>query len=183
MIEALQQAAVLADPLNFWIICLVVAVLAGFLLRLGLNGFWRLRTVVDTPTARVRSAPQGYVELTGLSLPYRGSVRAALTGLPCLWYRFKIEEKRGTGKSRRWVTVESGEADSPFLLDDGTGRCLVEPNGAELHCRGRLGASTHLVKGKNRSACKSHLGGLGMASRGLPGAGRRSSAGPARERL
>lgn len=137
MIEALRQAAVLADPAAFWIACLGATVGAGFALRQGLKGFWRLRLVTDTPTAKVRSAPQGYVELIGRALPHRESIQAALTHLPCLWFRFKIEEQRGSGKNKHWVTVESGEADRPFLLDDGTGRCLVEPSGAELHCRAK----------------------------------------------
>lgn len=135
MIEDLRQAAILADPLGFWIFALVAAVAAGFSLHAGLKGFWRLRLIADTPTAKIRSAPQGYVELTGQASPYREPVQAALTRLPCLWYRFRIEEKRGSGKNSRWVTIDSGEADRPFLLDDGTGRCLVEPAGAELHCR------------------------------------------------
>ena len=137
MIESLRQTVLLADPVAFWVLCLVVTVVASIALRTGLNGFWRLRLVADTPTARIRSAPQGYVELSGQALPHRSPLGAVLTGLPCLWYRFKIEERRGSGKNRRWATVESGEASSPFLLQDGTGCCLVEPAGAELHCRAK----------------------------------------------
>ena len=135
MIEALQQTAVQADPIGFWVFALAAAVIAGLVLRLGLRAFWRLRLIADTPTAKIRSAPQGYIELSGQVLPHRDLVQAALTRLSCVWYRFKIEEKRGSGKNSHWATVESGEADRPFLLDDGTGRCLVEPSGAELHCR------------------------------------------------
>ncbi len=137
MIETLQQLAASSDPIAFWITSGVLAALAAFSLRTGLDGFWRLRLVTDTPTAKIRSAPQGYVELTGQALPYQSPAAAELTGLPCVWYRFKVEERRRSGKNNHWVTVESGEADKPFLLDDGTGRCLVEPAFAELHCRAK----------------------------------------------
>jgi len=160
MIETLHQAAVLSDPGKFWVACLIASGFAGFALYLGLRGFWRLRLIADTPTAKIRSAPQGYVELTGQALPHRASLNAVLTGLPCLWYRFKVEEHRRSGKTSHWVTVESGEADSSFLLDDRTGRCLVEPGGAELHCRAKdtwYGSHRRAPKPLHRSWL--HLGG------------------------
>lgn len=123
--------------LPFWLVSM--ALLAGglLLLRLGTRAFWRLRTLTDTPTARIQSAPQGYVELIGLALPHGGPARAPLTRTPCLWYRYRIEEQRRSGRGQRWVTLEDGESEAPFLLDDGSGRCLVEPRGAHLHSRRR----------------------------------------------
>ena len=137
MIQTLQQLAVFSDPISFWITSAILAAIAAFGLRAGLDGFWRLRLVTDTPTARIRSAPQGYVELTGHALPYQKPMAARLTGLPCVWFRFKVEERRRSGKNSHWVTIEKGDAGKPFLLVDGTGRCLVEPAAAELHCRAK----------------------------------------------
>lgn len=137
MVEILRQAAIDSAPVVFWLTSTVLAVVAAFALRKGLDGFWRLRLVHDTPTAKIRSAPQGYVELTGHALPHGSHINAALTGLPCVWFRFKVEERRRSGKTHHWFTVESGAADKPFLLEDHTGRCLVEPAGAELHCRSK----------------------------------------------
>jgi hypothetical protein len=56
--------------------------------------------------------------------------RAPLTGITCTWWRYKIEE-RGFAR-RSWSTVDSGTSETPFLLDDGTGSCLVDPRGAEV---------------------------------------------------
>jgi hypothetical protein len=135
MIEALRLSAARADPVHFWIFGVVVAVLAVIFLRRGLDAFWRLRTIADTPTARIRSAPQGYVELCGRVLAHGDLVTAPLTGIACVWYRFKVQERRGSGKNTRWVTLHQGKADRPFLLEDETGRCLVEPAGADIHSR------------------------------------------------
>lgn len=52
--------------------------------------------------------------------------------MPCAWWRYKIEERRSTGRSRAWSTVQSDTSAEPFLLDDGTGRCLIDPRGAEV---------------------------------------------------
>lgn len=146
MNETLQHLAGGYIAIEFWLTVLVLAPLAVYLLRRGLDAFWRLRTVSDIPTARIRSAPQGYVELQGWALPRRNPVLGPLTGSPCVWYRFEVEERRRSGKNNSWVTVDRGEANAPFLLDDGTGRCLVLPAGADLHCRAKdvwHGASRH----------------------------------------
>lgn len=124
-----------SDSAGFWIGALIGLGIGGLLLHQGLTAFWRLRLIHDTPTARVRSAAQGYVELIGQALPLRALVPAHLTGIPCCWYRWRIEEQRSSGRSREWVTIEQGEAEHPFLLDDGTGRCIVEPKGASIRCR------------------------------------------------
>jgi hypothetical protein len=52
--------------------------------------------------------------------------------MPCTWWRYKIEERRYSGRSRSWSTVESDTSSVPFLLDDGTGHCLIDPRGAEV---------------------------------------------------
>ncbi len=104
---------------------------------IGLTSFWawyanlkRHRTVADTPTSRIASAPQGYIELVGRGRqpPGMGLV-SPLTGLPCLWYRYRIERKNGD----RWEYVESGISHDTFGVDDGSGLMLVDPEGAEIH--------------------------------------------------
>lgn len=90
----------------------------------------RLRAVRDTPTSRIASAAQGYVELIGrgkqLSDP---PLLSKLSALPCLWYRYKIERKNAKNE---WSTQDSGESNDPFLIEDDSGRCVVDPSGAEI---------------------------------------------------
>ena len=113
---------------EFWFLAAaaVAAALAGFYFAFRHLG--RARLVEDTPTARIRSAPQGYVELEGEVKAGGEAVIAPLTQSPCCWYRFKIE-RRG---DKKWSTVEQGTSEVPFVLDDGTDRCLVDPHGAEV---------------------------------------------------
>jgi hypothetical protein len=102
------------------------------------------RTIVDTPTSRIRSAAQGYVELSGRGvLPADSRNKGPLTGLPCTWWRYKIEDRgrrsrfpylstSNLGDPRSWSCVDSGTSTEPFVLDDGTGQCLIDPRGAEV---------------------------------------------------
>lgn len=102
----------------------------------GLSSFWawhvnlkRYRTVADTPTSRIASAPQGYVELVGRGRqPPGGTLLSPITGLPCLWYRYRVERLN----DKRWEHVESQVSHDTFGVDDGSGRVLVDPDGAEI---------------------------------------------------
>lgn len=124
---------------------------AGAVLLLGLLALvcawlaWRtlhrLRLIADTPTAKARSAHQGYVELEGIARPMDDApLRAPLSHLPCCWYRYRVEEletMRGArGETvRRWRVVDDGASTDTFWLDDGTGRVAIDPEGAELRVR------------------------------------------------
>jgi hypothetical protein len=107
----------------------------------GLYGFWfgfralsKSRALQNTATARIRSAAQGYAEFNGVgAMPPRVSCKGPLTGLPCTWWTYKIEERGDApGRRRGWHTIDSMTSETPFLLDDGTGKCLVDPRGAEV---------------------------------------------------
>lgn len=113
-----------------------------FLIGLGGAAFWfvwnrwrRARLIDDVPTARIRSAPQGYTELHGRAVFSGFNIASPLSGSRCLWYRFKIEKRTRSAKGRRgWRTLHSGTSDTPFLLLDDTDRCLIDPRGAEVTC-------------------------------------------------
>ena len=103
---------------------------------LGWMGFSHLvkaRTIEDTPTSKVRSASQGYVELEGFAKPLDGNkLIAPLTGTPCLWFSFKVERYQNSGKNSNWRTVESATSDSLFVLEDATGQCHINPAKADV---------------------------------------------------
>jgi hypothetical protein len=95
------------------------------------------RMLEDTPTSRIRSAAQGYVELAGRCRPLPGTANPApLTQRPCVWWHYRIQRRTGSGapgkRRTRWSTVNSGRSGQPFVLDDGTGSCIVQPAGAEV---------------------------------------------------
>ena len=113
--------------------------LLGWEVALGLMGatsFWawyanlkRYRLVADTPTARIVSAPQGYIEIVGRGKqPPGDTLVSPLNGLPCLWYRYRIERK----EDDRWETMETRLSHDTFGVEDGSGMILVDPDDAEI---------------------------------------------------
>ena len=94
----------------------------------------KLRHLLDTPTSRIRSAAQGYVELAGVlrGLPDMPPLMAPLTAKPCLWWRYRIEEYQSGGKRGSWKVLEQGSSEELLRLFDATGDCLIDPRGAEV---------------------------------------------------
>lgn len=90
------------------------------------------RVIRDTPTSKIRSAHQGYVELEGVGRIMDQEVVCPLTDTACLWWLYEVAEKRGSGKNSKWVTTEKAKSEEPFYLEDATGRCVVDPAGAEV---------------------------------------------------
>jgi len=123
----LERLAQASDPLLFFTAALAVA---GFIA--GFSGLRRTRHIEDVPTARVRSAHQGYVELIGTATKLDGEpILAPLSHTPCCWYSYRVERRRG----RDWSLVQSGSSDGIFLLRDDTGDCVIDPEGAEVTSR------------------------------------------------
>lgn len=107
-----------------------VALMAPLGLFAWISAWRRARAVDDTPTSRVASAAQGYAELIGVGKPLGGlPVISPANHLPCLWYRYRIEYRDSENK---WKLESQGESDSSFIIDDGSGECLVDPDGAEM---------------------------------------------------
>jgi hypothetical protein len=118
---------------KFWLLVVGLAAAAVYSFWYACKSWAKNRAIEDTPTSRIRSAAQGYVELSGRgAVPPNAENKGPLTGIPCTWWRYKIEERSRTGRSRSWCTVQSDTSATPFILDDGTAQCLVDPRGAEV---------------------------------------------------
>lgn len=123
----LLAGAVRIGTLGAWLFCLAT-IGAISLFAWGAN-FRRSRAVSDTPTSRVASAPQGYVELFGRGKLHPGQqLMSPISLRSCVWYRYTIEEKQG----KDWRQVDCGMSTDTFVLDDGTGEVVIDPDYAEI---------------------------------------------------
>jgi hypothetical protein len=109
----------------------VLLIMAPISLWAWVESHRRFRAIADVPLSRIASAAQGYVELQGVALKRpENPLCSHLTGLPCVWHRYRIEEKRGDRKG--WVTESEGESSDCFEIRDSTGTCVVDPEGADI---------------------------------------------------
>lgn len=119
------------ETLAYLLFFLAVGTATG--LYWSVRGLRHARLIGDTPTARVRSAPQGYVELKGTARAMEGPpIVSPLTARRCVHWFYKIERRVQSGKRSYWKTVEKGRSDDLFHLEDDTGTCVVDPEGAKV---------------------------------------------------
>lgn len=101
------------------------------------------RMIEDTPTSKIRSATQGFIELngTGYCLPDI-QIKSGLQQLDCIWFSYKVEQeyifitKNPDGssiKKQEWRILENAVSKAPFLLDDSTDICVIYPEKSTVH--------------------------------------------------
>lgn len=104
----------------------------GFGIFLFFRGFpflKRKRLIQNTPTSTIRGAALGAVEVSGTVVgPY--TLISPLSESDCFYYHAVA---RSAGEEEKKVAEEVLYA--PFFLDDGTGRVMVDPRGAEMELR------------------------------------------------
>ena len=114
MIALLPYLFTLAIPVTLWF---------------GFRYLRYFRLITGTPTALIRSAHQGYVEVIGHITNGEGhTLFAPLSGMQCVWYRYKVEDRHDRNQGK----VREGESDNWFTVMDESGTCLVDPDGAEI---------------------------------------------------
>lgn len=117
--------------LAFFIILSFFSFFALYFIIQWYKNFKKARNIEDTPTAKIRSAAQGYVEIEGKQ-KYLNKLptTAPLSQLPCTWYRYTIDH----GLKNNWYRLEQGESTQSFILVDDTGESIVDPAGAQVTC-------------------------------------------------
>ena len=145
------------EGLAYLLIFLVLGTGAG--LYWSVRGLRHARLIGDTPTARVRSAPQGYVELKGTANAMEGPpIISPLTARRCVYWFYKIERRVQSGRSSHWRTIEKGRSDDLFHLEDDTGACVVDPEGAKV-----IASETHTWFGATARPDRGPSAGHGFA--------------------
>jgi hypothetical protein len=89
------------------------------------------RLILNTPFSKIRSASMGLVEISGRPTGDY-TLTAPVTGATCYYYRVRVWQWSESGKEAKWKQVVNESLYVPFYLDDGTGKVLVDPQGAEM---------------------------------------------------
>jgi hypothetical protein len=113
----------------------IFAAMAGMCVFAAVRSRARAGLIAATPTSHVGFATDGYVEIEGVAHPINGlTLKAPLTGTACLWYNARLERwsSSSSESEHAWRVVRQSTSDSPFLLRDSSGTCIVFPLGAEV---------------------------------------------------
>ncbi|MDZ7689156.1 MAG: DUF3592 domain-containing protein [Halobacteriales archaeon] len=110
---------------------LVALLGAGWLIRAGIRR-WRQRSLMEgTPTENARSLSVGTSEIKGTAVTGDGKpLTAPFSDEECVVAEYEVEEydDDDDDSGGSWKTIEKGVWHTPFYVDDGTGRVLVQPH-------------------------------------------------------
>lgn len=113
---------------SVWLVCLTLIALISFFAWV--SNYRRVRAIADVPTSRIESAAQGYVELCGRASVDRDNLIASpLSGTSCIWFRYWVYTR---DNEKNWREMSSGITTTTFEISDGTGKCRIDPDNAEV---------------------------------------------------
>lgn len=96
----------------------------------------RYRRIRDTPTAPIKELGNGFFEIRGRVATPPTPLISPFSETPCVYYAFRIQERRTTGYGKRrrtqWVTVVSDNRAADCFLEQGGHRAEVHIEHAEL---------------------------------------------------
>jgi len=117
------------------VVCFVLACIGIWICWRNLN---KVRHASDTPTSKIRSAAQGYVELKGRIKSVQGQIPllAPYSHTFCLWWECEIWLRRSMAAriftKEEWTRLEKKCSHDGFALADETGECQINPEGAHI---------------------------------------------------
>ena len=130
------------------LIASIVAFVGGIVLFiLGFIWLKQKKLIENIPTSKIRSLAMGLVEIYGAVVPAEGKIlKSPFSNKDCVFYDYRIEEYRQSGKHSQWVTIRNGKDSVPFFLKDDTATVLVEPKEASLSIKQDLAFQSGMGK-------------------------------------
>lgn len=109
----------------------IPALIFGFMLFSFVKTYKLKKLIQNTPTSKIGFLKSGFVEICGKILAQDQMITAPIKGTHCVYYDFRIEEWKRSGKHHRWVAVVKDKQHTPFWIQDETGRALIKIEEAE----------------------------------------------------
>lgn len=106
---------------------------------LGFRAIRTKRMQENLTTSKSAGVVFGLTEVEGTLEPANDAalLTGPLSGEECVWYRYTVDERRGTGKNARWVRITDTIGKQPFFCRDDEGSIRVFPSHAEIITRHR----------------------------------------------
>lgn len=129
----------------------------------------RFKIIEGTPTSKIRSVAVGLVELRGRAEIEGQSLVSPFSQLECVFYSYHVQQRKGSGKKKSWVTVARYQTDQLFRIRDETGSILVSPQNAECHFKIDRQYRTQLFGSEQEGVFKAGLDRIGIDYQGFLG--------------
>ena len=135
-----SDSKIIKSPLPTWLTLLggITALLVGIIAtKTGFKIIKTKRYIENIPTSFSKGLAYGPAEIMGSTVLYEGNehrIIGPLSKKECVYYRYLVTEKRGSGKDEKTVVIEDRIEMVPFLCKDEEGYTRVFPVGANFMC-------------------------------------------------
>ena len=117
----------------------VIVAIGGGIVYLGTRRSGLKSEMDRLPTTDVAAVvASGQVEVKG-QVSCDAPLQAPHANVDCIYYTYKVQRRErrhstssSSGLRYHWVTIDSGSANVPFVLTDGTGVIAIDPEGAKF---------------------------------------------------
>ncbi len=119
------------SPSIFSVIGVIVSLVTAWL---GLRLVKTKRYIENVPTSSTSGVVFGVCEVKGRLVLKEGdeAMVSPLTRSECGWYHYQVEEKQGSGKDSKWVTIEEHRESIEFYCEDRDGKIRINPEKADI---------------------------------------------------
>ncbi len=105
----------------------IVGLIAGAFGWWGRSSMMKAKRIEDTPTSPCRNVADGFVEVKGRVKGKGTLLTSPLAKVPCVYYRFHVEEQVRRGKNTYWQTRIDDKQCCGLLIEDAS-QASVEVN-------------------------------------------------------
>jgi len=121
---------------KFWpgMFSFIGILLSIFFLIIGMRLIKIKRHIENIATSNVSGVAYGLAEVKGelVLKDEKNALKSPLTNSQCAWYYYLVEEKRGSGKNAKWVTVTQLTESKEFYCKDRSGVIRIDAEKAEV---------------------------------------------------
>jgi len=106
----------------------------------------KFHLIQNTETSKITTLKTGFYEIKGKVVCQSEKLVSPLTKKSCVYYKFKVEEQRSSGKSSHWITLINDEKFVRFAVQDSSGMAMLDIQGAKLKLNKDVKGNSGLFK-------------------------------------
>ncbi len=115
-----------------FVILAVAVAIAVYFLYISYN---RYKIISKTETSNISWLQEGFNEIKGTIVSLEEQLTSPFSEKPCVYYQFKVEQKKSSGKNSHYVSIIDDKKFKKFGVDDGTGIAIIDLNNADIQIK------------------------------------------------
>jgi hypothetical protein len=120
---------------GFLIILIVLVVVALIAIYYLIINYRHYQLILKTETSTISWLNEGLNEIKGKIVSLSEQLISPFNDKPCVYYHFKVEQKKSSGKSSHYVSIIDDIKYQQFGVDDGSGIAIIDMQNADVQIK------------------------------------------------